>query len=78
MNCCVALRDLLRDAFQLEKPSTAFSFPGPDSRLYHGPLGIRKKFVDVKTLANKYVPPDCMWFYNELIQEADATCHVDN
>lgn len=75
---------LLKEAFQLEKPSTIFSLPEPDNRLYHGPLGIKKnKFKDVKELVNKYVPPDCMWFYNELIQEDDAKCnvsdeHVDN
>ena len=34
---------LLKEAFQLEKPSTIFSLPEPDNRLYHGPLGIKKK-----------------------------------
>lgn len=43
------------------KNGTIFSVPDPESKLYHGQLGIKPlKLKDVRELAQKYVPPDCM------------------
>lgn len=69
----------VKEAFLLEKPNITFSLPEYGNVLHHGPLKIKKKkFKDVKELVEKYVPPDCLWFYNELIQEDDAKSNTSD
>lgn len=56
-----------KDEFTLQKPGVTPTLPCPESRLYSGPLPLKQaKYLQVKELAAKYVPADCMWFYNGL------------
>lgn len=55
---------------------TIFSVPDPESKLYHGQLGIKPlKLNDVRELAQNYVPPECMWYYAQL--SAQVTVRQD-
>lgn len=61
------------EKFQLQKKSAILKFPEENLPLLHPEvLKIKEaKFRDVQDLAAKYVPPENLWFYNNLVVEAE-------
>ncbi|XP_025192024.1 LOW QUALITY PROTEIN: uncharacterized protein LOC112592227 [Melanaphis sacchari] len=61
------------EKFQLQKKSAILKFPEENLPLLHPEvLKIKDaKFRDVQDLAAKYVPPENLWFYNNLVVEAE-------
>lgn len=65
--CSTIASAMLHEDFVLQKPGAVLSLPNPDQHLYNGVLPIKQaKYLQVMDLAQKYVPPDCMWFYENL------------
>ncbi|KAL5236965.1 hypothetical protein ACI65C_004375 [Semiaphis heraclei] len=61
------------EKFQLQKKSAILKFPEENLPLLHPEvLKIKEaKFRDLQDLAAKYVPPENLWFYNNLVVEAE-------
>ncbi|KAF2883586.1 hypothetical protein ILUMI_22581, partial [Ignelater luminosus] len=58
---------LPKDLFTLQKHGVMLTLPPSTLLLYYGPLPLKRpKYLHVKELATKYVPSDCMWFYDRL------------
>jgi len=63
----ISVHSTAKELFKLQKPNVQLSLPGSLSILYNSPLKIKEaKLKDVRDLASKYVPPDNLWFYNDL------------
>lgn len=61
------------EKFLLQKKSAILKIPVENVPLLHPEvLKIKEaKFQDVQDLAAKYVPPENLWFYNNLVVEAE-------
>lgn len=67
VECSSLASALLKDFFSLQKPGVTLTLPSSTLLLYPGPLPLKRpKYLHVKELATKYVPSDCMWFYDRL------------
>lgn len=63
----ISVHSTAKELFILHKLNSQLGLPGPSSILYNSPLKIKEaKLKDVRDLASKYVPPDNLWFYNDL------------
>jgi len=63
----VSIHSTAKELFILHKPNSILSLPGPSLKLYNSSIKIKDaKLKDVRDLASKYVPPDNLWFYNNL------------
>lgn len=63
----ISVHSTAKELFKLHKPNAQLNLPGPSSILYNSPLKIKEaKLKNVRDLASKYVPPDNLWFYNDL------------
>lgn len=59
----------IKEKFNPEKSNihNVFSFEQPLPPLYYTKMKIKEaKLQDVRTLVSKYVPPEYLWFYEEL------------
>ena len=66
----VSVLSTAKDHFIIQKPNTTLSLPDMSSLLYNGLLPIKEaKLKDVRDLASKYVPPDHLWYYTNLISD---------
>ncbi|KAF2892066.1 hypothetical protein ILUMI_14107 [Ignelater luminosus] len=67
VECSSLASALLKDLFTLEKHGVTLTLPPSTLLLYFGLLPLKRpKYLHVKELATKYVPSDCMWFYDQL------------
>lgn len=75
VECSSVASALLKDLFILQKHGVTLTLPASTSLFYSGPLPLKRpKYLHVRELATKYVPPDCMWFYDQLkSQEEEQT-----
>lgn len=70
--CSISASAGFKDEFTLQKPGVHLTLPAPDSHLYSGSLPLKRaKYLHVIELAKKYVPADCMWFYDGLSYEGE-------
>jgi len=72
--CTVYHNSVGFEEFHLQKQSSILKFPEENnnylSLLHPEILKIKEdKFRDVQDLAAKYVPPNSLWFYNNLVVE---------
>lgn len=67
VECSSVASALVKDLFTLQKLGVTLTLPPPTLHLYSGPIPLKRpKYLHVKELATKYVPSDCMWFYDRL------------
>lgn len=68
--CSVSSHSTAKEKFLLEKIGKEVKLPENLPKLYIAVLGIKSnKYIDVQNLAAKYVPPDYIWFYRNLVEE---------
>lgn len=67
--CTMTLNSSIKEKFNPEKSNihNVFSSEQPLPPLYYTKMKIKEaKLQDVRTLVSKYVPPEYLWFYEEL------------
>ncbi|KAL5239620.1 hypothetical protein ACI65C_007030 [Semiaphis heraclei] len=68
--CSILGHSTAKKKFVLEKKGQEVKLPENLPKLYNAVLGIKSaKYTDAQNLASKYVPPDCIWFYRNLVEE---------
>jgi len=73
--CTVYNNSVGFEEFHLQKQSSILKFPEENNLplLHPEILKIKEaKFRDVQDLAAKYVPPNYLWFYNNLVVEQNS------
>ncbi|XP_022162488.1 uncharacterized protein LOC111028241 [Myzus persicae] len=70
LHCSISGHSTAKEKFVLEKKGKEVKLPENLPKLYNVVLGIKSaKYTDVQILASKYVPPEYIWFYRNLVEE---------